>query len=472
MDFFATKTKSGSEICKDLPPHFHSDNNSKNQLLDNSLRPQLSQSLLERERHFKRIYSATFETCREQTARSHAYRNRFKLGQHLDIGQKFLYENHRQDVSKSQKLQQRRLGPFTIIKRITNTTYQKKDDDNPTNTKTVKRNHLVEYYPKEKTLPPMIEEYVPIDRRHDYFFERFLEQRIQKLNNPEKPGMEDSLPFPIEPLRAAPTTLPRKRVRNTSSDSGVNSPHVLSPAMPAIPDNSLPYLMPSTSRMNLPGGPLTPIQQFIHNSCKSKNKEPNTIVPNLIILTHSRCCALAPSKATNSNLLLPFSLTLPNLFLLVFYTFAVFFCQHLTFFTLQLTMPQCHKFYPNCIWRLPPEWFGLFFNSALLTKVHWRYATHIVRVCVSPLFPINPQLHCSKSNLQVKFCSRAMGTLHDLQCHHSLTNNDPLLEELRLYLPTRFPSHTFDYIAYESSDNESVRSIDSSVSAFLSDDWT
>ena len=53
----------------------------------------------------------------------------------------------------------------------------------------------------------------------DDFYERFLEIRIRKLNNPEQPGMEDSLQFPIELFRGAPTTLPRKRVSNTSNDS-------------------------------------------------------------------------------------------------------------------------------------------------------------------------------------------------------------------------------------------------------------
>ena len=263
-----------SDFCKDLPPHSHSENNLKNQLLDNLLRPQLSHALLERERDFKRIYSATFERCREQTARSHAYRNRFKLGQHLEIGQKVLYENHRQDLSKSQKLQQRRLGPFTVTKRITYTTYQIQDDKDPTILKTVQRNHLVEYYPKEETLPPMIEEYVPMDRRHADFYERFMEQRIQKINNPEQPSVEDALPFPIEPLRTAPVTLPQKRVSNTSSDSGVNSPHFLSPARPITPGNLQLHLIPSTSRMNPPSGPLTPIQHSLTNSRKPKAKEP------------------------------------------------------------------------------------------------------------------------------------------------------------------------------------------------------
>ena len=134
-------------------------------------------------------------------------------------------------------------------------------------------NHLVEYYPKEETLPPMIEKYVSMDKRHDDFYERFMEQRNQKLNNCEQSGMEDSLPFPIEPLRTARVTLPQKRVSNTSSDSGVNSPQVLSPAVPKTLDNFPQHLIPSTSQMNPLSGPVTPIQQFIHNSRKPKNEE-------------------------------------------------------------------------------------------------------------------------------------------------------------------------------------------------------
>ena len=43
----------------------------------------------------------------------------------------------------------------------------------------------------------MIDEYVPMDRRHDHFYESFKERRIQKLNKPEQSGMEESLPFHI-----------------------------------------------------------------------------------------------------------------------------------------------------------------------------------------------------------------------------------------------------------------------------------
>ena len=223
------------------------------------------------------------------------------MGQHLERGQKVLYENHRQDLSKNRKLQQRRLGPFTVTKRVTNTAHQIQDDKDHTILKTVHRNHLVEYYPKEETLPPMIEECLPMNCRPDDFYERLMEQRIQKINNPEQSGMEESLPFPIEPLHTAPVTLPQKRVSNTSVDSGVNSPHVLSPAMSLTSDNSQSYLIPSTSRMTLPSGPLTPTQQFIKHGRKPKNKEPKYNRPGRIIRTHSQSFALALAKDTNFN---------------------------------------------------------------------------------------------------------------------------------------------------------------------------
>ena len=158
------------------------------------------------------------------------------------------------------------------------------------------RSRLVEYYPKEETLPPMIEEYVPMDRRPYDSYERVMEQRIQKMNNPGHYGMEDFLPFRIESLRTAPVTLPQKRDSNTCSDSGVNSPHVLSSAMPITPDNSQPHFIPSTLRKN-PPKPLIPIQRFAKNSLKSKNKEPKKIILSLIILTHSQCSELAHDKA-------------------------------------------------------------------------------------------------------------------------------------------------------------------------------
>ena len=181
---------------------------------------------------------------------------------------------------------------FTVTKGVTNTTYHIQDDKDPTIFKTVHRNHLVEYSPKEEIPLPMIEEYVLMDRAHDDFYERFMEQRIQKLNNSEHPARKDSLPFLIEPPRTAPITLPRKRVSKTSSDSGVNSPRVLSPEVPLNPNNKHPYLIPSTSRMNLLTGPLTQVNKSLLIAVNPRTRntiEVNTIVSGPIILIQSLC---------------------------------------------------------------------------------------------------------------------------------------------------------------------------------------
>ena len=224
-------------------------------MLDKLLQPQLSQALLERKRTFKHTYSSTFERCREQTARSHAYRNRFKLGHHLEIGQKVLYENHKQDLTRSQNLQQRRLETVTVTKRITNTTYQSQDDKDPTVIKTVHRNHLVEYYPKEGSPPAMIAEYVHSDYQNDNFYERFMEQRTRDLNNLSTTEEHDSFPFPIEPLRSIPSISKPKRSSMQSNDSGITSlfassrTPVLSPAIPTETSTPIHLLF---SRHNLP----------------------------------------------------------------------------------------------------------------------------------------------------------------------------------------------------------------------------
>ena len=192
-------------------------------MLDNLLQPQLSEALLQRERTFKQIYSSTFERYREHAGRSHAYRNRFKLGHHLELGQRVLYENHKQDITRSQKLQQRRIAPFTNTKRITNTTYQIQDDKDPTVIKTVHRNHFVEYHPEEGSLPAKIDEYVPSIHHNDNFYERYLEQRARDLYNPITTVERHSFPFPIEPLRSTSSTNKPKRSSTHSEDSGCTS---------------------------------------------------------------------------------------------------------------------------------------------------------------------------------------------------------------------------------------------------------
>ena len=71
------------------------------------------------------------------------------------VGQKVLYENHKIDLTKSKKLSHLRLGPFTVTKQITATTYEIQEDKNHDNKRNVHRNQLIEYYPKSETLSPL-----------------------------------------------------------------------------------------------------------------------------------------------------------------------------------------------------------------------------------------------------------------------------------------------------------------------------
>ena len=79
----------------------------------------------------------------------------------------------------------------------------------------------------------MIEDYVPTVKRHYDFNEKFIENRIQTKNNSERPGLKDSRPLPS--MLQALSAVSRKRISNTSFDSGVNYPQVTPPAMPVTP---------------------------------------------------------------------------------------------------------------------------------------------------------------------------------------------------------------------------------------------
>ena len=135
-----------SEHCDGLQSHTHSENSLPNNSLNCLLRPQLSDELLKREYEFKRIYSSTNQRCRQITSKADEHRNRFKLGRSISTGQKVFLENHAQDLTRSQKLKQLRVGPFTVTKQITNTTYETREDANPDNVSTTLRYHLIESY--------------------------------------------------------------------------------------------------------------------------------------------------------------------------------------------------------------------------------------------------------------------------------------------------------------------------------------
>ena len=103
-------------------------------------------------------------------SKTHEHRNRFKLGRPISVVQKVFLENHAQVLTKSQKLKRRlRKGPFTKTQQISNATNKILEDVNPDNVKTRRKNHLIEYFPREERLTPPITESAVISRDSDFY---------------------------------------------------------------------------------------------------------------------------------------------------------------------------------------------------------------------------------------------------------------------------------------------------------------
>ena len=187
-----------STFRNNLLSHSHSENNLKNELLDNPLRPQFAEALLEKE-----LYSFLyFQTVPRANCTVIRISQLVQTGISASSRSESTLRKSQKNLTRSNNFQQRRLGSFTIIKRITKAIFQIQGIKNPANAKTVHRKHLVEYYPKEGSLPAMIEKSVPPDHQNDDFYERFMEQRAPDLTNPSTSDEIYFFPFLIEPLQS------------------------------------------------------------------------------------------------------------------------------------------------------------------------------------------------------------------------------------------------------------------------------
>ena len=212
-----------SGFCDGFQAHTHSENSLPNKVLNHPLGPQLSDELMKRENEFKRIYSSTYQQCRQITSKAHEHRNRYKLGQ-PSVGQKVFLENHAQDVTKSQKLKQLQVGPFTVIKQITETTYEIREDANPNNIKFTHRKHVIHYFSKEERLPPLITNYVVISRDSD-FYKHLVNSRIEHYNSGTEKHSFEVMPFVITPIRNNSDRQQKDDFEfSPRADSGVHSP--------------------------------------------------------------------------------------------------------------------------------------------------------------------------------------------------------------------------------------------------------
>ena len=116
---------------------------------------------------------------------------------------------------------------------------------------------MIEYFPKEETLPPFIEEYTPSHRGDTDFYNNPVKRRIEQLNvsEPQPIGALCILPVRnqqghITACRGARTPL--------STDSGIFSPEnqlLLTPTTPNHPSTSRPSPILTLTQQPTPDPP-------------------------------------------------------------------------------------------------------------------------------------------------------------------------------------------------------------------------
>ena len=110
------------------------------------------------------------------------------------------------------------------MKQITKTTYEIREDANPDNVQNTHRNHLIEYFPKEERLPPLITNYAIISRDSD-FYKHLVNSQIEQYNSgKEKPSL-DVMPFVITPIQNNSDKQQKDDIEfSPRADSGTHSP--------------------------------------------------------------------------------------------------------------------------------------------------------------------------------------------------------------------------------------------------------
>ena len=111
------------------------------------------------------------------------------------------------------------MGPFTVFKAIAKVNYEITLDEDNSVQKMVHRNHLIEYYPKEETLPELISNYCPLDDKSKTFYQNFNAERERKLNKILNNGSFK----PFDHVEIPPPILePRTQIEHLGIDNSLN----------------------------------------------------------------------------------------------------------------------------------------------------------------------------------------------------------------------------------------------------------
>ena len=135
-----------SQYCSQLPEHSHYDKTDFNPFFYKTLSKPIPQWFLAVETAMLQIYSTVYYHTLKKL-NSHAYITKtYHEGKPLPIGT-FVLKRHFAHVHFSDKLKPLRIGPYKILDRLSDVTYELLSQDG--STLHVHRNHLIPYYPKK-----------------------------------------------------------------------------------------------------------------------------------------------------------------------------------------------------------------------------------------------------------------------------------------------------------------------------------
>ena len=153
-----------SHFCQNSPLHTHYDKSNLNPFFHKILSKPIPQWILATKTAMIQIYHTVYENTKRKI-NSFAYFNKtYYNPRPLDVGTFVLKRNYLH-VLFSDKLKPLRIGPFKIINKIPDITYEIVNQDGYTSH--IHRNHLVPYYPKEPIIFPFIQKYNPHSTDND-----------------------------------------------------------------------------------------------------------------------------------------------------------------------------------------------------------------------------------------------------------------------------------------------------------------
>ena len=173
-----------SRYCSQLPEHSHYDKTDFNPFFYRTLSRPIPQWFLAVETAMLQLYSIVYENSLRKI-NPHAYITKsFHEGKPLPIGT-FVLKRNFTHVHFSDKLKTLRIGPYKIIDRLSDVTYELLSQDG--STVHVPRNHLIPYYPKEPHLYPQLRSFMRFSDTTQFY----IPKQIKYANSDSSPFNSD-----------------------------------------------------------------------------------------------------------------------------------------------------------------------------------------------------------------------------------------------------------------------------------------